>query len=342
MNRILMIGTLGYWNNQLDGQTIKTRNIFRLLTQRYKGRTDACDTLRLKRNPLMGFKLLWQLMRCDTVVIVPCGNNLTYLFPVVYFLSKIFRYEIVHICIGGWQLEYFKTHPLQLKLSRKIKAVLTEIVRVERDLRSELGFENVETLLNFRDIDTSLVNRNSTPTLKLVFLARIDKDKGYHTIFNFADYARDNGLDVSVTFYGMITQRDRNDFMALVGKHAGIVSYGGILAQEAIPSTLVNYDIMLLPTRFYTEGLPGTIIDAYTASLPVVVTEWKHAREFVDDGRTGVIVPWGDCQREFNSAILGLYNDRERLSDMKREAKSEVLRFTEDAAWQVLSKYLTA
>ena len=69
------------------------------------------------------------------------------------------------------------------------------------------------------------------------------------------------------------------------------------LSQEIISRTLVNYDLMLFPTRYYTEGLPGTIIDAYIANLPVIATEWKHAREFIKDGETGFIVRFDNCQK---------------------------------------------
>ena len=33
MNKVLVIGAFGYENNQLDGQTIKTRNVYNLLLE---------------------------------------------------------------------------------------------------------------------------------------------------------------------------------------------------------------------------------------------------------------------------------------------------------------------
>ena len=82
---------------------------------------------------------------------------------------------------------------------------------------------------------------------------------------------------------------------------------------------LINYDVMLLPTEIYTEGFPGSILDAYIAGIPVIATEWKHSHEFIDDKFTGFIVPFGDCQNEFNDKILTLYNDRELLLQMKQK-----------------------
>lgn len=38
---------------------------------------------------------------------------------------------------------------------------------------------------------------------------------------------------------------------------------------------------MLLPTHYYTEGLPGSVLDAYMSGIPIIVSRWKHASEFV-------------------------------------------------------------
>ena len=145
---------------------------------------------------------------------------------------------------------------------------------------------------------------------------------------------------MTITFYGMVESDDKEDFMFCVSQFPDIVTYGGLLSQEIISRTLVNYDLMLFPTRYYTEGLPGKIIDAYIANLPVIATEWKHAREFIKDGETGFIVRFDNCQKEFDTRIMELYNNRKKLSVMKCNAKKEALRFTETNGWQVLSKYL--
>lgn len=342
---ILVVGAFGYKQNQLDGQTVKTRNIYTLLKERYEGVVEAFDTLATRSNPMLLFHLVGQLIKCRTLLLLPAHNNWTYLFPVLYVLSKILRYEIVIVCIGGWQVEYFKgidtkAHKLQMRLAKRVKVVLAEMNKVEQDLRTELGFDNTQVLYNFRHIDTTLQNTHQEATLRLVFMARINRKKGYETIFNLAQYIRDNLMNITIDFYGPITQEDKLHFMQLVEANKDIVTYKGVLQPHEIASTLVKYDIMLFPTQYYTEGLPGTIIDAYTASLPVIATQWKHATEFIDDGVTGYIVPFDNCQDAFNEAVCTLYNDRKLLAKMKLNAHNAVLRYTEDSTWKVLSNYI--
>ena len=342
----MVIGAFGYANNQLDGQTIKTRNVYNLLCERYCGSVVKFDTQDFRRRPWTVFSWLKHIMTCKTLIILPCLNNLTYIFPPVYFLSKILRFDIVSICIGGWQVEYFagggkfKAHPFQMKYSKRIKAFLPEMEKVNRDLIEKLEFENTEVFPNFRKFELKEVNLESHAELKMVFMARINKQKGYPAIFEVLDILSEKKLPIGITFYGQVAEEDKEDFYDQLEKHKVVATYQGALKPDEIHETLANYDVMLLPTRYYTEGFPGSILDAYIAGIPVIVTEWKHSHEFVNEGKSGYIVPFEGGSRLMCERILELYNDRNKLDVMKEKAHDECLKYTEDAAWQVLSKYL--
>lgn len=346
MGKILVLGAFGYSNNQLDGQTIKTRNVYNLLEERYEGKVVKADTQDLKTKPWLLFSLLYQLMTCNTLILLPCLNNLSYIFPVVYLLSIVFRYEIISICIGGWQVEYFqgnerfKAHPKQLKYSKKIKAFLPEMAKVNKDLIELLGFENSEVFPNFRKFELNEIQEGEHDELRIVFMARINKTKGYETIFQAIEKLKNSPGKVTMTFYGQIAEEDKADFLNLLEQFKDIAAYKGALKPEEIHQTLSKYDVMLLPTKYYTEGFPGSILDAYIAGIPVIVTEWKHSHEFVDEGNTGFIVPFGDCVDDLVERIEQLAKDRVMLLNMKQKAQKECLKYSEDQAWKVISKYL--
>ena len=168
----------------------------------------------------------------------------------------------------------------------------------------------------------------SSDTLRLVFLARVDKNKGYDTIFSFAQEIETHGYDITIDFYGPINPSDKDDFLKLVDSHKNVVKYNGVLQQDEVTKCLVNYDVMLLPTKYYTEGFPGSVLDAYIAGIPVLATNWKHAHEFIDDMRTGFIISFDKPQNEFNEKILTLYNDRTLLRQMKiKSLKRSIVNF---------------
>lgn len=343
---LVVLGAFGYSNNQLDGQTVKTRNVYNLLCDRQDEPVNKIDTVDFKKKPWLLIKLLYYLVKCKTVVIVPCLNNLTFIFPLAYLLSKIISFDIISICVGGWQVEYFlgnerfKPHPLQLKYSRKIKGFLPEMENVNRVLIQQLSFKNTEVFPNFRRFRPVQVNTTVHNELKMVFMARINKTKGYNSIFLALDKLKNLSENVSMTFYGQVAEENKAEFDSLIKAHSDFASFKGALKPEEIQQTLTQYDVMLLPTQYYTEGFPGSILDAYIAGIPVIVTEWKHSHEFVDDGNTGFIVPFGECVDDIVECIRMLIRDKNLLNRMKNNAQKESLKYSEDKAWDVIRKYL--
>ena len=339
--KVLVVGNFGYANHDLSGQTIKTRVTYEML-KKYD-QTDYVDffdtqTLTHKVNV---FRLLKKVVSCDTMIYLPAHGNLKYLFPVYFLLSRIFRFDINNSVIGGWLVPYLKTKPLHRWMLKQIKVVLAETTLMKNELDKEYGFTNTDVLWNFRMIDfkPTIIHHDE---LRLVFMARIDPNKGLDTIFNFCDYL--NNLDerpsVTVDFYGPFSPNiSAHKFMANVNKY-DFVNYHGSLEPEDINDEICQYDILLLPTHYFTEGLPGTIIDSYTSGLPVIVSDWRHAREFVSEGESGLIVPFENHQHQFNEAIISLYRDKNKLTRLKMGACEFGKKFTGEYAWRKINSYL--
>lgn len=347
---ILVLGTLGYNTNKLDGQTVKTRNIVTLLNQKYVGQINVIDTLVAKKNIIKTIiQLLINLVRCKIVIIIPASHSFDVILPHIYRLSKVLRYEIILLCVGGWQIEFFngsskyKPHPNHLKICRRIKAFMPEIDKVTNELTDKYGFKNCETFPNFRlteQLPATKNGHNEQDPLKLVFMARVNKLKGYDLIFTFAETIQKQNLNIKIDFYGPINEDDKTDFLSKVQSYCDITAYRGVLQPEIINTTLAKYDLLLLPTRYYTEGVPGTILDAYAAQVPVIVTNWKHAKEVVVDGVSGIIIDFENPQKEFNETILRLYNNRNLLDQLKQGTYIGLKPYSAETAWNRLKKYL--
>ena len=94
MKSILVLGYFGYSTNQLDGQTVKTRDIYKLVESQAKGKVDYYDTEDFKYHKLSIFKMFWKVIRCRTLLYLPAHNNLKAIFPIIYVLSVLFRFKI--------------------------------------------------------------------------------------------------------------------------------------------------------------------------------------------------------------------------------------------------------
>lgn len=136
----------------------------------------------------------------------------------------------------------------------------------------------------------------------------------------------------------MIDPKDKEYFEGQVSKYK-FVKYKGVAQQAEIPEILEKYDAMLFPTHYPTEGIPGSIIDAYNAGIPVVASDWTYARELIEDNETGIIVPFEDNQDDFNYACERLLNDTKKLNLMKDKAKARAAEYFADNAKHILSKY---
>lgn len=117
------------------------------------------------------------------------------------------------------------------------------------------------------------------------------------------------------------------------------MKYHGPLEPSDIYMTLEKYDAMLLPTHFYTEGLPGSILDAYISGIPVVVTKWKHATEFVDDGESGIIIPFEDDGTALVEAVMNLFENTTLLNQMKVKAQKKWYEFSSEKAWELIQHH---
>lgn len=315
-----VLGYFGYKSNKLDGQTIKTRNLFRLASEIYPD-CKFYDTEEFQYKKLSIIKMLINVCKAKTLIYLPAHNNLKYIFPIIFILSKIFNTKIHYFVIGGWLCEFIKHKPIHKFMLKHICSIQTETKLMKKLLTDNFRFSNVATFQNFRYFDFCPQRHHDDNKLHLVFMARINKMKGLDMIFELGNYIISQKLytNIDITFYGQIKKDDESYFKENLQKF-DFMKYKGALQPDDIYNTIQKYDVMLLPTHYYTEGLPGTIVDAYISGIPVIVTNWKHANEFVSDGKSGFIVPFENGQKEFNEKVLYLLKNPNILDLMKAKA----------------------
>lgn len=224
---------------------------------------------------------------------------------------------------------------------KHLKGIFTETRLMHKSLLSDYGFDNVTVFPNFRFTTFIPTEYHEDGKLKLVFLARINKLKGLDVIFSLASVIKDKKLNhnISIDFYGPLYEPDKVYFFEEVNKY-DFVTYNGELQPELINKTIEKYDAMLLPTHYYTEGLPGSVLDAYMSGIPIIVSRWKHASEFVKNGETGFIIPFENGLNELISSVMFLYENPSALSDMKKNAYRASTIYHSESAWNIIHKYI--
>lgn len=333
---ILVLGYFGFKSGKLDGQTVKTRNLHQLISSKC-GNVSYFDTECFQYDKLSVFGLLKKLAKCHTLVYLPAHSNLKYIFPVLFLLSLVFRFKILYFIIGGWLPEYLSTKPMHRAMLRRIDSIYPESLILQQRLLDKYHFNNLTYFPNFRFTNYKPVDHYEVGKLKLVFMARIAKIKGIDTIFKLSDYLKTEYTksQISIDFYGQINSDD-TDFFKKGIEQFQFMSYKGALQPEEIHQTLSQYDILILPTHYTGEGIPGSIIDAYISGLPVIASKWKYSEELVNDGYCGFIIPFTDNLPEFKEKIDFLYNNPEVLAQMKLNAIKESKKYSPEFAWEII------
>ena len=98
---------------------------------------------------------------------------------------------------------------------------------------------------------------------------------------------------------------------------------------------LKQYFALIFPTHFYTEGIPGTIIDAYAAGIPLIFAKWESYSDVVKDGKTGLGYDF-DNAKQFEEILLSVEKNPRKLFDMKENCISKAKDYMPESALQIM------
>jgi len=108
----------------------------------------------------------------------------------------------------------------------------------------------------------------------------------------------------------------RSELETLAGNNDGILFMGQISLEELVEVLSIT-DIFVLPSSNESFGL--SMIEAGVMGVPVVVAEYRAAREIIEDGKTGLLFTPGDVA-DLSQKIRRLVQDRELRTELGTKA----------------------
>jgi len=289
-----VIGFYGYRENQLDGQTIKTRCLKDTLEDIVEAPIYSLDTGDSRKKPIrILLKIVYAFLRYQRIYILPNINGLKYLLPVYHWLSAVTRTEVEYVVIGGWLYSFLQKNPNLLKHFYFLKTIHVETVKMVQDL-STIPNLTINHLPNFRHFKAGVftgkrIKANSG--LKCLFLARVRRDKGIEICIDAVNSLLDQGANISLDIYGGIEESYSDAFYSKIKGNKNILYKDCIDPFADDFYTVINqYDVLVLPTYYEGEGFPGTFLDAFIAGLPIVASDWKYNAQLVEHEKTGLII----------------------------------------------------
>lgn len=322
MKRIGICGHFGGNENFLDGQTIKTKILTDELIKIYGlDEIETIDTHGWKRSPI---KLLIQcvsmIIGTENIIVLPAHNGVNVFIPLFGLMNFFFRRRLHYIVIGGWLFETLR-HKLFLKKFVSIfYGVYVETNIMKSELES-LGLKNLKCMTNFKKLEIASIeydNIDIPRPFKACTFSRVVEKKGIEDAINVVKKINElsDRIIISLDIYGPIEHSYKEKFKVLQEKFPQYISYKGCIDYSKTVDTLKEYYVLLFPTRFYTEGVPGTIIDAYASGIPIIASRWKSAEEIIIHGKTGMIYEFTDIC-DFEEKLLFLINNPDVVKQMK-------------------------
>ena len=148
--------------------------------------------------------------------------------------------------------------------------------------------------------------------------SRVMKEKGIEDAVNTVKRINDEmgRIECSLDIYGQVDENQISWFENLKRDFPNYISYKGSIPYDKSVEVIKSYYAVLFPTKYYTEGIPGTVLDAYAAGVPVICSKWESFGDVVDDDKTG----WGDDFFDEN----GLYNAIVKILKMNQTRYFEI------------------
>jgi glycosyltransferase involved in cell wall biosynthesis len=240
------------------------------------------------------------------LVYVPVAMN-----PMAFFRDSVFllmarltgRPQVVHIH-GGHLGEFYRTAPAPLRsyIRWVLKGVAAAVV--EADVLAPMfnGLvpdDRVWTVPNGSEgIPETLQAKPRTgraPTV--LYLANLMETKGFLDVMAAAPLvAREiPGVRfvIAGAYGGPRDQEQAERLMQDPGVRA-VVELPGRVTGDARFELMRDTDVFVFPSYYPIEGQPTVLLEAMSASLPIVTTDQGAIRETIVDGETGYLVPKRD------------------------------------------------
>ncbi len=247
------------------------------------------DTRKAKRNPLLLARQTAKLImgRGPFVVANSKSGRRKLTMLLARFNPKALKKSVL-IVMGGSLPEDIVGDEKFIAALKSYRRIFVELPAMGEKL-TRLGFDNVSVYPNCRK-DNRVEEIRKTPDsgIKCLFFSLICKEKGVDNILEAAQALPHMHFD----FYGDIMEGYEAEFLAAVDKLPNC-SYQGVFTSDGVNvySKLHEYDLLLLPTRYATEGIPGVLIEAKIAALPSIVSDASYNRHLIQDGVSGLVLP---------------------------------------------------
>jgi len=254
---------------------------------------------KVRRSVLILPQYIRKISHCDAVLVFANDLFAITLAPLLLLIARIFRKPFYLKPVGAGldlfinaQNKFLREYLLYVL--RSTDGILTQ-TRLLKDDLEKLGCNKAYYLPGCRPLQaiTQTPKQNITD-MRLIFLGHITRLKGPLVLLDALKILPTLGDEqVTCDFYGPIHDEIHDDFLNAL-KSVPNAHYCGVAEAGTASQLIAQYDALVLPTYYDTEGHPGVLIEAMHAGIPIISTQVRTFPELVTNGLNGFLVPTQD------------------------------------------------
>ena len=306
------------------GVTIKNQNLYTALEKEIP--IKKVDFNRVKRKDIKEVgRLVFHLLNPRNRFVVGVSGKITRkrFTQVLYYLNRKAMRKSIIMVMGGTASHDMSVDPEYRKCAKGYKKIYVETQSMKSEME-EAGFENVDIYPNGRFRPQKAVElKTADKKLRCVFFSQVQPEKGVDFVLKAAEALP----NVDFIFYGKIVDGFKEDFLNNVESLPN-VSYCGVFkgTSEEVYAELSQYDVLLLPTRWEAEGVPGILVEGKIAGLAEIVTDHNYNAEIVENGQDGIVLK-NNTVEELIEAILYVQENPDVLKKMKLNSRKSAEKY---------------
>lgn len=287
------IGICGYFasgKNDFGGQPVKTNNLLNELRQIYGPSTiDYVDTINWKKRKLvLFFDLLRMTVMSRNIIILPAANGIKVFGMFFNYINNFMfpKRQLHYVVIGGWLPALLEKNKKLIKMLKQYSGIYVETLTMKNRMCA-LGFSNVYIMRNFKNLASYKNYYELSQGFKFCFFARVIPLKGIEEAISAIKFINNKYPEKNCTLdiYGPIDENYVYKINNLLDDET--IKYRGVIDTNKSSEILKDYYIQLFPTKFFTEGIPGSIIDSFFSGLPVIASKWESFSDVIIEGYNG-------------------------------------------------------
>lgn len=302
MKPICVCGHFAFGKNKLNGQTIKT-----IITSQELAKAIGeenmmyVDTAGIHCMLMLIPRLFWAALKCNHILIFPARKGLRVIIPILAFLRLFLSFKVHHVVIGGWLAGVLAERPSLEKMYAKVVTYIYVETSVLGQALKERGYSQTVLMPNFKNLKIlepqELPDFIPNDPLRVCTFSRVMEQKGIDEAVWAVTRANEKlgRAAYSLTVYGPVERGEEEWFEKLQSNMPDCAKYGGVVPYDKSTEVLQGSFALLFPTHFYTEGVPGTLIDAYASGVPVIASRWESFADVVAEGETGYGYAMGEA-----------------------------------------------